>query len=171
MCVLKLYRRGPVGDSDIDSFALDVIRRINLDACWSRSRNTVTTNTAKVREGLKISARLGLLGPYLEPGPLPVHDHCVYEVVMQLVVSSLEAGRYSALHKPWDTVRKFRTCYSNQVRAARDANCNPLVLADNKGRDISGWRSTLADPYGFNASCWDAVDGWVRTGGQTRPLE
>ena len=146
LCVFwKLYGRAPAAENATDRFGMDCIRRVNLDAFWSRARSTVEANSAKVREGIKISARLGLLGPYLDPGPLPPHDHCGYEVALQIVVSSLDAGRYSAGHKQWDTIRRFRSCFSNQVRAARDANCTPLVLADNKG---SGFQRLAIDPCG-----------------------
>jgi hypothetical protein len=141
----KLYHRAPEATNEQDKFRLDCIRRINLDAFWSRARSTVESNAAKVREGLKISRRLGLQGPYMDPGPLPAHDHCGYEVAMQIVVSSLDAGRYSDSHKQWDTIRRFRSCFSNQVRAARDANCTPLVLADNKG---AGFQRLAIDPCG-----------------------
>lgn len=146
LCIFgKLYGRLPVSDNANDTFSLSCIRRINLDAFWSRARSTVEANAAKVREGLRISRRLGLAGPYLDPGPLPAHDHCGYEVALQIVVSSLESGRYAVGHKQWDTIRKFRSSYSNQVRAARDANSNPLVLADNKG---SGYQRLAIDPCG-----------------------
>ena len=146
LCIFwKLYRRGPSYSNPTDKFGLDCIRRVNLDAFWSRARSTVEANAAKVREGLKISRKLGLTGPYLDPGPLPNHDHCGYEVAMQIVASSLESGRYSTGHKQWDTIRRFRSCYSNQVRAAKDANCSPLVLADNKG---SGYQRLAIDPCG-----------------------
>ena len=146
LCVFwKLYGRPPRLDNPTDCFSLAYIRRVNLDAFWSRARSTVEANAAKVREGLKISARLGLPGPYLDPGPLPPHDHCGYEVALQIVVSSLDSGRYDVGHKQWDTIRRFRSCYSNQVRAARDANCTPLVLADNKG---SGFQRLAIDPCG-----------------------
>jgi hypothetical protein len=153
----KLYGRPPSPVSETDTFSLACIRRVNLDAFWSRARSTVEANSAKVREGLKISARLGLPGPYLDPGPLPAHDHCGYEVALQIVVSSLESGRYSTGHKQWDTIRRFRSCYSNQVRAARDANCTPLVLADNKG---SGFQKTGHRPM------WLAMVSKVHAGVQ-----
>lgn len=142
----KLYNRDAnPGENEKDAFALQCIRRINLDAFWSRARTTVTSNAAKVREGLKISSRLGLDGPYLEPGPLPTHDHCGYQVAMQIVVSSLDSGRYSDSHKQWDTIRRFRSCFSNQVRSSRDANFTPLVLADGKG---AGFQRIAVDPCG-----------------------
>lgn len=67
----------------------------------------------------------------------------VYEVAIQIAVDSLGEGRYAKTHKQWDTVRKFRTSYSNQARAARDANANPIVLADADGKTYQriGWDS------------------------------
>lgn len=141
----KLYNRSPDTGDERDQFVMRCIRRINLDAFWSRARSTVEANAAKIREGLKISNKLGLPGPYLAPGPLPRHDHCGYQVALQIVVSSLESGRYADSHKQWDTIRRFRSCFSNQVRSARDANFTPLVLADNKG---SGFQRVAVDPCG-----------------------
>lgn len=141
----KLYSRDPDINCDKDLFALACIRRIVLDAFWSRARTTVESNTAKIREGLRISNRLGLQGPYLNPGPLPQGDHCGYEVALQMVVASLGSGRYSDTHKQWDTIRKLRSSYSNQVRAAKDANSNVLTIADDKG---SSYQRIARDPCG-----------------------
>jgi hypothetical protein len=124
---------------------MSCIRRVNLDAFWSRVRATVESNTAKIREGIRLSKSLGLSGPYLNPGPLPMDDHCGYEVAMQMVSSSLESGRYSASHKQWDTVRKLRSSYSNQVRAARSANSHTMSLADDKG---TSYQRIALDPCG-----------------------
>ena len=135
-CVFgKLFDHEPdISRNEQDAYVMACIRRIILDAFWSRARGTVESNTAKIREGLRISRSLGMKGPYENPGPLPPFDHCGYEVAIQIVVSSLGKGRYSDDHKQWDTIRKFRTCYSNQVRAAKEANSNPLVLADTGGK-------------------------------------
>ena len=88
---------------------------------------------------------LGLSGPYLNPGPLPLTDHCGYEVALQMVAASLEAGRYSETHKQWDTIRKLRSSYSNQVRASRAANSHTLSLADDKG---TSYQRIALDPCG-----------------------
>lgn len=141
----KLYGRQPIPNAEKDHFSLACVRRIVLDSFWSRARTTVESNAAKIREGLRISARLGLDGPYLCPGPLPSGDHCGYEVALQMVVSSLGSGRYSDSHKQWDTIRKLRSCYSNQVRAAREANSNVLSIADDKG---SSYQRIAQDPCG-----------------------
>jgi hypothetical protein len=124
---------------------MSCIRRINLDAFWSRARATVESNATKIREGLRISKSLGLSGPYLSPGPLPLNDHCGYEVALQMVASSLEPGRYSESHKQWDTIRKLRSSYSNQVRASRAANAHTLSLADDKG---TSYQRIALDPCG-----------------------
>jgi hypothetical protein len=99
----------------------------------------------KIREGLRLSAALGLSGPYLNPGPLPMDDHCGYEVAMQMVALSLGAGRYSSSYKQWDTIRKLRSSYSNQVRASRSANSHTLSLADDKG---TSYQRISVDPCG-----------------------
>lgn len=146
VCIFrKLFRRDSEPHNQKDEFAMACIRRINLDAFWSRARATVESNTAKVREGLRISESLGLNGPYLSPGPLPLEDHCGYEVALQMVAASLESGRYSETHKQWDTIRKLRSCYSNQVRASRSANSHTLSLADDKG---SNYQKIALDPCG-----------------------
>jgi hypothetical protein len=127
ICIFrKLYNRDASPQFSKDVFALSCIRRINLDAFWSRARATVESNAAKIREGLRLSEALGLSGPYLSPGPLPLDDHCGYEVAMQMVSSSLNSGRYSVSHKQWDTIRKLRSSYSNQVRASGMANSKTL---------------------------------------------
>ena len=128
-----------------DKFALACIRRINLDAFWSRARSTVESNTAKMREGLAISEAMGMRGTPKQPGPLPSDDHVGYEVAIQMIVSSLGAGRYSGTQKQWDTIRRFRACFSNQVRAAREANSKCLVLADNTG---GNYQRLAFDPCG-----------------------
>jgi hypothetical protein len=134
-CVFgKLFDHTPDEGNAKDVFAMACIRRIILDAFWSRARSTVDANTAKAREGLALSRRMGMRGPAEPPGPLPKTDHCGYEVAIQIVVSSLDAGRYSTTHKQWDTVRQFRSSYSNQVRAGRDANSNPIVITDGDGK-------------------------------------
>ena len=131
----KLFDHEPdVTGNHQDAYAMACIRGVILDAFWSRARGTVEANTAKVRGGLRISQSLGMKGPYENPGPLPPYDHCGYEVEIQIVVSSLGKGRYSETHKQWDTIRKFRTCYSNQMRSAREANSYPLVLVDTSGK-------------------------------------
>ena len=90
-------------------------------------------NANQIRQGIRHSESIGLSGPYYPPGPLPSHDHCGYEVALQAVLSLLEKGSYSSSHKQWDTIRKLRSAYSNQMRASAISNFSALSMADNKG--------------------------------------
>ena len=122
-------------------------------------------NASQIRQGIKHSASIGLTGPYYPPGPLPPHDHCGYEVALQMVLSSLEKGSYSTTHKQWDTIRKLRSAYSNQVRAAAISNFSSLSMADNKG----AYSRLAPDPCG---SLWFQrfMEGCKRRMGQdSRP--
>jgi hypothetical protein len=79
-----------------DRVLMACIRRVNLDAFWSRMTSTVTTNRDKVRSGLKLSESVGLKGPYMATTAFPHWDHCGYEVAIQMVLASLKPGRYSS---------------------------------------------------------------------------
>ena len=128
-----------------DVFAMACIRHINLDAFWSRARSTVGSNTAQARKIMESCKKMRLKGPFYPPGPLPGDDHCGYELAMLMVVASLDKGRYSDTHKQWDTIRKIRSTFSNQVRAAAISNFGTLSLADNQG---SSYQRLAPDPCG-----------------------
>ena len=135
LCIFrKLKRLNPLRNSTRDTLLLACIRRINLDAMWSRSTLTILGNRDRVRFGLRLSDQVGLDGPYEHFGPLPFKDHCGYEVAIQMVLHSRLPGRYSKDHTQFDTIRQLRTAYSNQVRAAPQSNCNTLAIGDSKGR-------------------------------------
>ena len=123
-CVFtKLSDHEPTSEkNEQDAFAMGCgIRSVILDASWSRARGTVEANTTKVREGLGLSQSMGMKGPYKNPEPLrSSYDHCGSEVAIQIVVASLGKGRYSETYKQWDTIRKVRMCYSNQVRCPQE---------------------------------------------------
>ena len=91
----KLKRTNPAVVSTRDTLLLACIRRINLDAMWSRSTLTILGNRDQVRFGLRLSDQVGLDGPYEYLGPLPFEDHCGYKVEIQMVLHSRLPGRYS----------------------------------------------------------------------------
>lgn len=135
LCVFhKLKRRNPFQGSHQDDLLLGCIRRVIMDAFWSRAASTVKNQATKVEQGIRLSKRVGLDGPYLEQGPLPYYDHCGYEVAIQMVLQSREAGKHSGKYQQWDTIRKLRTAYSNQVRAAAVANRSALSIGDDAGK-------------------------------------
>ena len=129
----------------LDRFGMACIRRIILDAFWSRSRSTVVSNASRYREIVRKSISLGFEPPYSSPGPLPSYDHCGYKIAILMVAKSLEPGRHSSSHMQWDTIRKLRATFSNQIRAAAVSNSTTLTLSDNKG---SGYERLTIDPCG-----------------------
>jgi hypothetical protein len=142
------------------------IRRMNLDALWSRASSTVEGNLGVVARGLRHSKLLGLTRPYLATGPLPNYDHCGYEVALRLITDSRERGSYQLTHKQFDTIRNLRLAYSNQVRSSAQVASHPMALEENQGKRYTRFAE---DP---TASMWFArfIEGCKRRMGQdSRP--
>jgi hypothetical protein len=116
----------------IDSLLMLSIRRMNLYPLWSRA--SVEGNAGVVDRGLRHSKLLGLTGPYLATGPLPYHDHCGYEVALQLLTDSRESGSYQLTHKQFDTIHNLRSAYSNQVISSAQVASHPMALDENQGK-------------------------------------
>jgi hypothetical protein len=137
-CVFfKLYLREPVGSSPTDQLAMACIRRMILDAFWSRARSTVEDQARKVRHLVKLSRQVGMPSPGFEsPGPLPAGDHCGYRVAFFSVLDSLQPGRYSDKHKQWDTVRRVWTVFTNQACLAGTANSSHIGIGDQDGKEF-----------------------------------
>jgi hypothetical protein len=101
----KLKGQNVIPANDQDSLLLACIRRMNLDAFWSRAKSTTLSNHDKVAFGLKRLALVELEGPYEAEGPLPDFDHCGYEVAVEMLLHSCRPGRYSESYTQFDTFR------------------------------------------------------------------
>ena len=132
-----------------DSHLMGCIRRVILDAFWSRARHTVTTNASRFREMMTLSESLGFEPPYDPPGPLPAFDHCGYKVAVLMVAKSLSPGRHSDSHTQWDTIRKFKGTHSNQSRSGRVANSTTFSLTDSKGGSLDRFSSEICGSLWF----------------------
>ena len=87
LCIFrKLRGTDPKATSEKDKELLVYIRRMNLDALWSRATATVNGNRDKAKKMLEASKYFGLQGPFVHEGPFPEHDHCGYEVVLEMLV-------------------------------------------------------------------------------------
>lgn len=117
----------------VDELLLATIRRAILDSFWSRASTTVRANKNKVRLALELSATMGLDGPYEQGARMPAHDHCGYEVALQMLQASRRPGKHSSEYTQWDTIRQIRTAYSNFSKAATQENSSSLAFADDKG--------------------------------------
>ena len=133
-CVFgKLTRRVPDLERSSDVELMGCIRRVILDAFWSRARYTVRNNVAKFREMISLSLALGFETPYDPPGPLPSYDHCGYKVAILMVKQSLQPVRHSKKYTQFDTIRKFKGTHSNQSRGGRTANSRSMTMTNAKG--------------------------------------
>ena len=135
LCIFrKLRRESPNLGSQVDDRLLAGIRRINLDAFWSRSASTVSGNKDRVAAALRISKSLGLEGPYFNDGPMPDYDYCGYELALQMVEASRKPGRYSKDYTQFDTIRKYRSLYASFNRVSPQGNRLVLAMVNHKGK-------------------------------------
>ena len=136
-CDLCIFRRvtekDPKPTSATNNLLLHYIRRANLDSFWSRAPRTIANDLGHVKRSIRNLSRVGLPGPYYDPGPAPAHDSCGYEAAIALLMDSQEKGTYHDDHKQWQSVRKLRSAISNNERASfRLAGI--AVIADDNSR-------------------------------------
>ena len=135
LCVFRKLRGiSPTPSNPVDNLLLACIRRVILDAFWSRSRSTVEANGDKVAFAIKLLETVGLVGPYKAHGHLPEFDHCGYKVAIEMVLHSRRSGHYSQDYVQFETIRKLRSSFSNHCRASAQLNQSSLSLGDQKGR-------------------------------------
>lgn len=140
-----------------DEYLMVCIRRVILDAFWSRTRSTVASSTRLFREMMVLAASLGFDPPFESPGPLSSFDHCGYTVAILMVTKSTRPGWHSeSQHVQWDTMRKYRSAISNQSRASRVSNFTSWSTTDYKG---TGYKRLTSESCGslwfhrFSAGC------------------
>jgi hypothetical protein len=109
---------------------LGCIRRMNLDAFWSRAEDTVNGNRDKLADTLTLSNLVGLQGLCVHDGPYPDYDHCGYEVAIDMLLMSRPTGRNSKSHLQFDTIRKLQSAYGNQVRSSPQSTRTVMALRD-----------------------------------------
>jgi hypothetical protein len=135
LCIFrKLRGQEPCPHSAMDKLLMACIRRMSLDTFWNRSSSTVSANKDKIRQGLSLSKLLGLKGPYVPYGAMPFHDMFGYEVAVQIVMASRRPDKHSSSHTQYESVRKFRTVFSNHYKASPQANQILMTLGDDKGK-------------------------------------
>ena len=141
---LRLKERYPLNSSHQDKLLMDCIRRASLDAFWSRASSTVEANKRRVEKQLKLSATVGLSGPYTQQEGFPDFDHCGFEVAIGMLLYSRGSGKNSMTHTQFGTIRSLRSAFSNQVRASAISSIDNLSMSGPKGkyqklsRDVCG---------------------------------
>ena len=109
------------------------IRRANLDSFWSRAPRTISNDLGNISRSIKNMARVGLVGPYYDPGPFPSYDACGYEAAIALLIDSQQPGTYHDDHKQWQSIRKLRSAISNNERASF-RNAGVAMVSDDNSK-------------------------------------
>ena len=117
-----------------DELLLACIRRMNLNEFWSRARKIVEQNSRKARSMIKLSQLMGMQGPFEHDGPYPSVDHCGYEVASTILLYSRKKGHHDPSHTQFETIRKLKSVFGNQVRSTPGANTNHLCMTNSKGK-------------------------------------
>ena len=130
---VKLKARLPMKGAVRDKLLLAGIRRVNLDALWSKESSTVRRNLDGVRKIIYTSTSAGLVGPFKSFGPMPAFDHCGYEIAVDMVLSSRSAGRHSKEYLQFETIRKLRTAYGNFERVSSSKIASSLCIDGGGG--------------------------------------
>ena len=133
-CVfVKLRGNRPMERDPRDKLLMACIRRMNLDAFWSRETSTVRNNARRAERQLALSELVGLEGPFIFKGVLPDYDYCGYQVAINILLASRRPGKHSSSHTQYDTVRGYRSTYSNFIRTSPQANQVTMAMGDFNG--------------------------------------
>jgi len=116
-----------------DKLLMATIRRMILDAFWSRESSTVKANVRKAKKMIQVANSVGLPGPFWISAPPQPFDHCGYQVAIVILLLSREPGKYSSSYTQYDTVRAYRSTFSNFIRASSKNNNITKSLGDFNG--------------------------------------
>lgn len=134
-CVFRLLRGRNPHDSEMDKLLKCCIRRVNLDALWSRTPPTVSATLSGVNKGFRMSRLVGLRAPCPDLGPHPLQDVCGHGVAIQMVMASHFPGRHNVDCQQFDTIRRLRSACSNvHLASAEGAMAHWTVGVDAKGK-------------------------------------
>jgi len=134
-CVFRILNlREPVEHNLVDTKLLCYIRRMNLDALWSRETSTVNANARNLRTGIDLLTGFdSALEVYPGLGPFPSRDTMGYGVALQMLEYSRRAGRY-ADYMQFETIRKLRSGFSNVYHASAIGGGDVTVLGGDDNR-------------------------------------
>ena len=132
LCIFRCIKyQNPDPDSQADQDFLAYIRRINLDAFWSRARGTVKGNKNIIERTIKEFSTYKLCGPFYDKGPTPDFDHAGYETAIALLMDTRRKGKHDSSHKQWDSSRKVKSAIANFEKATSHNLINNLALIED----------------------------------------
>ena len=134
-CIFRtLYARNPSNAQD-DISSMGVIRRINLDAMWSREPSTIANNSRNLSKLIRQCEQAGIDPQLPSLGPWPIEDVMGYGLAFSMIVHSWSSGRHSKSHTQFATIRRQRAAYSNLFQASVNMkDCPSTITQSNQGR-------------------------------------
>lgn len=136
-CLFYLLKQRPPQEDNIkDSLLLTTIRRVNLDAFWSREPSTVAQNKQNFAKMVEVLDRVGL-EPQAPPlGPFPLDkDILGVSVAIAVVLRSLDPGKY-ADYSQFETIRKLRSASANQYMVSLEGCLSLMSVGKTSSKQL-----------------------------------
>jgi hypothetical protein len=112
---------------------LKCLRRVNLDASWSRESSTVSQNLGKINRALQIAHGLGMSNPPLPKlGPCKLEDEFRAGAAVKMVKPSIDPG-VTESNVQLETVRKMKSAFVNLYQASV-YNASTAVIGGKGGK-------------------------------------
>ena len=115
---------------------LGYIRRVNLDAMWSREGATVGSSLSGILKQKRIALELDLPMPGSPRGPWEVGDNWGMQTAIAILRQSQEPGRNSASYQQFDSVRRIRTATFNEAQVGVGA-ASTLTFVGERGNGLA----------------------------------
>jgi hypothetical protein len=131
----NMQGRSPMKGTGVlnDAETIDLIRRANLDAFWSREPTTIGHNLSKVNRVLQISHELGLDKPPVPRlGPWSVEDKFGMGDAVVLLKHSLDPVATKTTVQ-YNTVRKMKSAFVNLYHASLE-NQGSAIVGERDGK-------------------------------------
>lgn len=113
----NMVDRDPWESDPDDMEVLEYIRRVNLDAFWSRETSTVKGNLRLLIKAETSNASLNLPPLLKNMGPWPLEDTFGMQAAIAVLIRSLDKGKYENFVQ-WETFRKTRSALTNAHQAS-----------------------------------------------------
>ena len=135
ICIFRtLFNRDPIESHD-DKDSLKTIRRMNLDAIWSREPSTIQNNLRNLSKIINFAELHGMEPQLPRLGPWSLKDNLGYCLAFSMLEHSKSSGRHAASHTQFATIRQQRAAYSNLFQASCNmSDSYNSITQSNQGR-------------------------------------
>jgi hypothetical protein len=120
-----------------DARKLAYMRQVNLDVMWSREPSTVLTTFNTLKRAKKMSEELGFENVPVSVGPWPVSDTCSFQIALEMLKQSQGKGKNDSSYIQFDSIRKFRSAYSDAYSSGPSRCLDNRKLKSDKGQLLS----------------------------------